>query len=215
MLRNGKKNKIYCAGPLFNAKERQDMADLANALVSGGYDVFLPQRDGLEFANLLPILLQHDIPEIEASTILNHAVFSLDVYQIMDSDGLVVNMDGRVPDEGAMVEAGIAWAHCKPVVIFKTDARSLVQGHCNPLLLGLSGFETVDRHKDVPIAFDQKFAEIEEDRILGNSSGFTAMRECGKTITEYLAKQKPAEELVTLLISLFQVSPCEASLTLT
>ena len=39
-----------------------------------------------------------------------------------------------------MVEAGIAWAHNKAIVIFRSDSRSLIEGNCNPLVLGLSDF---------------------------------------------------------------------------
>ena len=136
--------KIYCAGPLFNPKEREDMNSIATALETAGYSVFLPQRDGLELARLLPVLIEKDISEEEASTVLNRAIFSLDVFEVIDSDGVILNINGRVPDEGAMVEAGIAWAHEKTIVIFKNDDRSLIQGNCNPLIMGLADFEFVE-----------------------------------------------------------------------
>ena len=43
--------KIYCAGPLFNPKEQEEMGQIASVLECKGYSVFLPQRDGLEFAS--------------------------------------------------------------------------------------------------------------------------------------------------------------------
>ncbi|MBM9519121.1 hypothetical protein JWG39_04725 [Desulforhopalus vacuolatus] len=44
--------KIYCAGPLFNNKEREEMQEIADGLEANDFDVFLPHRDGFEFANL-------------------------------------------------------------------------------------------------------------------------------------------------------------------
>ena len=49
---------------------------------------------------------------------------------------------GRVPDEGAVSEAAIAWAMGKPVIAYKTDVRSAFMGHDNPLVTGLFGFHT-------------------------------------------------------------------------
>ena len=100
--------KIYCAGPLFNPKEREDMNGIATALEAAGYSVFLPQRDGLELARLLPILTEKGRSAEEASLVLNNAIFSLDVFELIHSAGVMLNINGRVPDEGAMVEAGIA-----------------------------------------------------------------------------------------------------------
>jgi hypothetical protein len=56
---------------------------------------------------------------------------------------LVFNMNGRVPDEGAVAEATMAWMLGKPVVLFKEDARSAIVGRDNPLLIGPANFETV------------------------------------------------------------------------
>jgi nucleoside 2-deoxyribosyltransferase len=116
--------KIYCAGPLFNAKEREEMEQIAVLLEKSGFRVFLPHRDGIEFANLLDSFVGHGVPRSKALDILNKAIFNLDVFQVLDSDGLILNMNGRVPDEGAMVEAGIAWRAGKAIVIYSDDARS-------------------------------------------------------------------------------------------
>jgi hypothetical protein len=102
--------KIYCAGPLFNPKEREEMDNIAVALECSGYSVFLPQRDGLEFSRLLPVLLQRNVSAEDATKILNNAIFCLDVFHITDSHGLVLNMNGRVPDEGAMEEISSAFS---------------------------------------------------------------------------------------------------------
>jgi nucleoside 2-deoxyribosyltransferase len=201
--------KIYCAGPLFNPKEREEMASIASALDSAGYEYFLPQEDGLEFAKLLPTFIAKNIHPLQATIILNMAIFALDVFEIIDSDGLALNLNGRVPDEGAMVEAGIAWANNKSLVIFKNDDRSLIQGNCNPLVMGLSNFEFVENYKDIPIAFTEKFKKSSNDADFLVSPKFEAAKQNGRTIRECLSTQKTLEELTELLISLFGEIECQ------
>ncbi|MBN2532398.1 MAG: nucleoside 2-deoxyribosyltransferase [Spirochaetales bacterium] len=145
--------KIYCAGPLFNDKEKEEMKEIATVLERNGYHVFLPQRDGFEFVNLFPAFTQLGISEDTARRILNKAIFSLDVFQVVYCQGLVLNMNGRVPDEGAMVEAGIAWSCGKQIVIYKNDARTLLNGNDNPLILGLSDFKLIRSIEEIPRAF--------------------------------------------------------------
>ena len=203
--------KIYCAGPLFNPKEKEEMAQIALVLERAGYSVFLPQRDGLEFAELFPFFLEKGVSAQHAQNILNMAIFSLDVFQIMNSAGLLLNINGRVPDEGAMVEAGIAWAHNKVVVIFKTDSRSLVQGNCNPLVLGLADFSFVDSYDAVAIAFETKFCSAMNDFLQAKESVFQDTTEKGRAISDYLAAQKPNHDVADLLISLFGNGACQIS----
>jgi len=202
--------KIYCAGPLFNPKEREDMNSIATVLETAGYSVFLPQRDGLELAKLLPVLIKKDISEEKASIVLNNAIFSLDVFEVIDSDGVILNMNGRVPDEGAMVEAGIAWAHEKPIVIFKNDDRSLIQGNCNPLVMGLADFEFVDKYENIPVAFEKKFSESNKNTNTPKKSSFSVANTKGEAIRDYLMAQKTANELAELLIELFGEILCQS-----
>lgn len=192
--------KIYCAGPLFNPKEQEEMDSIADVLENAGFSVFLPQRDGLELSQLLPILIEKDISEERASVVLNQAIFSLDVFEVLDSDGLVLNINGRVPDEGAMVEAGIAFANEKEIVIFKSDDRSLIQGNCNPLVMGLADFEFVNVYDKIPVAFKEKFLNR---RIVPLKSSFQIANEKGATIKSYLAKQKSINEIAELLLELY------------
>lgn len=196
--------KIYCAGPLFNPKEREEMGQIASVLEDSGYSVFLPQRDGLEFAKLFPCFVERGISGHDAQHILNMAIFSLDVCEIMDSNGLLLNMNGRVPDEGAMVEAGIAWAHKKVVVIYRSDTRSLIEGNCNPMVLGLSDFSFVSVYHEIVAAFEAKFAGMVEDSLLARDCYFEAAAKSGKEIREYLAGQKSRGDIADLLIALFR-----------
>jgi len=195
--------KIYCAGPLFNPSERQEMSNIAQVLKKGGYDVFLPQEDGLEFARLFPVFLEKGVQFEQAQKLLNKAIFALDVFQVRDSRGLVLNMNGRVPDEGAIVEASIAWVCQRPIVIFNSDARTLIQGNNNPLVLGLSNFETVDQYENIPKIFDQKFSELRDSVVESKPSFADPFLLKGQAITNLLKTDRDTRVIVDLLLNLF------------
>jgi nucleoside 2-deoxyribosyltransferase len=204
-------HKIYCAGPLFNPKEREEMEEIAAVLEKAGYIVFLPHRDGLEFALLFPSLVQKGVETQKAKEILNKAIFSLDVFQINDSNGLILNLNGRVPDEGAMVEAGIAWACNKVIVTFKCDSRSLIEGICNPMILGLSNFAFVTKYEDIPQIFHAEFSKVDENLTLSRPPYFDSTAKDGKEISEFLALRKPGGDITDLLIKLFRERTCQIS----
>jgi len=196
--------KIYCAGPLFNNKEKEEMAEIAAALEGSGFKVFLPHRDGFEFAHLSDVLQDIGVSEAQANSLLNKAIFTLDVYQVLDSDGLILNINGRVPDEGATVEAGIAWNAGKRVVIYKNDARALINGTDNPLLLGLSDFTTIDSISKIPVVFKELFGRDRFDnKTLIDNSCVQNLYKKGRIIADLAQnsydKIKVCRELLKLL----------------
>jgi len=133
--------RIYCSGPLFNERERDEMAQIASTLEDEDFAVFLPQRDGLEFTPLAQMLMAQGVDETQANALWDKAVFALDVYQVVEGcDGLVINLNGRVPDEGAVAEVALAYAAGKAISAFKDDVRSLYFGKDNPLVAGLFDF---------------------------------------------------------------------------
>ena len=144
---------VYCAGPLFNQPERDEMTSIAEVLTGAGHSVFLPHRDGMEFRLIHEVLIERGWDPQRAGQFLHEAIFSLDVYQLaVACDAMVWNMNGRVPDEGAVSEAAIAWTLGKPLIAYQDDARSKIAGRMNPLLVGLVDFATVKRIQDIPEA---------------------------------------------------------------
>lgn len=119
--------KVYFAGPLFNQAEKDFNVRVVTVLEEYGYDVFLPQRDGIEAA-LLEDKTEEELVDI---------IFPLDVSNVKNADVLFMNLDGRVPDEGACVELGIAYAEGKRCYGFKTDTRSAeLTMELNPMITG-------------------------------------------------------------------------------
>jgi len=191
--------KIYCAGPLFNDKEREEMQEIADELEAKNFDVFLPHRDGFEFANLATAIEEFVQSKKATNRLLQKAIFTLDVYQVLSSDGLVLNMNGRVPDEGAMVEAGIAWNAGKRIVIYKNDSRSLINGEDNPLLIGLSDFVTISDVSRIPSCFEKGRSGIDNQII--DSSRLKCLFNQGRSIST-LTKLKDVKEICKKLIEI-------------
>jgi nucleoside 2-deoxyribosyltransferase len=124
---------IYLAGPLFSEAERRFNAQLAEELEAVGFRVFLPQRDGVE----------RERPPYDAMTPeeRRHATFHLDLAKIVEADVFLFVLDGRVPDEGACVELGIAYCQKelhgkdKLLVGLQTDTRAAFIGSkLNPMV---------------------------------------------------------------------------------
>jgi nucleoside 2-deoxyribosyltransferase len=108
--------RLYWAGPLFTTAERAWNAEVTAALRSAGHEVFLPQEQE---------------PGKDAP-----GIFATDVGGIDWADGLVAVMDGPDPDSGTCWEVGYAYGVGKPVVLVRTNIRSMAgpAGDYNPML---------------------------------------------------------------------------------
>ena len=118
--------RIYLAGPLFCQAERAFNSQLAGRLEERGLTVFLPQRDGVESSKLPYGEMTDDE--------LRQAIFALDREKILEVDVFLFVLDGRVPDEGACVELGIAYGQKhllqrdKLIIGLQTDSRAAFLG---------------------------------------------------------------------------------------
>ncbi len=117
---------FYISAPLFNEMELKFNSELANFLERSGFSTYLPQRDGGEDEMLLKD------PDLWPET--SKRVFQRDVDALKSSSALIMVMDGRVPDEGACVELGMAYAFGKICIGFQTDNRRFATGQNNLML---------------------------------------------------------------------------------
>lgn len=123
----GEGNRVYLASPMFSQAEKDYNLKIAHLLEEFGYVVFLPQRDGLEAAYL----------EGKSEQELIDLIFNLDYQEVLKADIIFMNIDGRVPDEGANVELGMGYAVGKRCYGFKTDTRSIQHVlDVNPMITG-------------------------------------------------------------------------------
>ena len=123
----GAGKRVYFAAPLFNEAEKEYNLKIVTILESYGYEVFLPQRDGFLAAEL------ENLTEAEKTEL----IFQRDRDEVLKADILFMVLDGRIPDEGACVELGIAYANGKRCYGFKNDARSVeMDMDLNPMISG-------------------------------------------------------------------------------
>jgi len=127
--------RVYFAGPLFCEAERVFNLRLAEKLEAKGYQVYLPQRDGVE-SEKPPY---DKMPKDE----LQKSIFALDRDQVLQTDIFLFVLDGRVPDEGACVELGMAYGqkhllqHDKLPIGLHTDMRgAFPEGKLNAMING-------------------------------------------------------------------------------
>lgn len=125
--------RVYFAGPLFSAAERAFNERLCARIEAARFRVFLPQRDGVE----------GDRPPYDAmpQEERRRAMFDRDVAEIVACDLFLVVLDGRVPDEGACFELGLAYGSkrlgqpSKRLLGLQTDVRAAFLGaKLNPML---------------------------------------------------------------------------------
>jgi len=117
---------IYIAAPLFNKMEKEFNERIDKLVVDQGFETYLPQRDGGSLSEL--------IRQGENADGLSDYIFNLDVSAVEKCDILLFLLDGRVPDEGACMELGMAYALKKECIGFKTDVRSFADGNDNLMI---------------------------------------------------------------------------------
>ena len=120
--------RLYFAGPLFSAAERDWNQRLAATLRKSGHEVFLPQEQE---------------PGMDAA-----GIFSTDVGGIDWAEALVAIVDGPDPDSGTAWEVGYAFGK-KPIVLVRTDLRTGT-GSSGPYNAMLTESATV--RLDLPLA---------------------------------------------------------------
>lgn len=149
-------SRIYCSGPLFCAEEVGGMKAIAEVLEKTGFQTFLPHRDGIE-AHVMRFgksWIPSAIPAIRKR--VDYAMFSMDAYELIERcDAVVCNLNGRVPDEGMIVEASLAFAAGKPLVLFKDDIRAPFSGYDNAMLTGLTHGRLIGSLGDIPAALQE------------------------------------------------------------
>lgn len=129
--------KNLFAAPLFNEMELKRNEEYTNLLEQWGYEVYLPQREAGLSAQILK-----DEKNDKLET--NKRIFNTDLQGIKNSDILIFFLDGRVPDEGACVELGIAYALGKKCIGYKTDDRNLdFTGDDNLFIEGCMDFKVM------------------------------------------------------------------------
>jgi nucleoside 2-deoxyribosyltransferase len=136
---------IYCAGPAAFSQDRWQLLDIDARLTAAGFRTYIPFRDGLD--GLYP-----GAPDAEdQDPALARSILAFNLYRLIEAcDALVYIINGRVPDEGGLIAAAVAFMTGIPVVLYKQDHRSVFHGFDNAMITGLSRtFSTVRRPEQI------------------------------------------------------------------
>ncbi len=123
--------RVYYAASLFNEAEREFNRQVVAMIHDLGYSTWFPQED----VGLLTDLM--DELNMTLDEVRDH-IFGLNIKEVQEADLIVFVLDGRVPDEGACIEAGIGWAMKKPIIALKTDIRDAEPGGNNVMIDGIA-----------------------------------------------------------------------------
>lgn len=138
--------RIYLAGPLFCEAELRYNREMKGYLAGCGFDLVLPQEESADLD--LAGLMSSDRAVPTATEVCRRDLETLD-----SCDALLINLDGRVPDEGACVELGYAYAKGKPVFGIKTDVRTAEYGIDNMMIVGVLEGKTARSPEELVLMF--------------------------------------------------------------
>jgi nucleoside 2-deoxyribosyltransferase len=125
MLFKNTRPLVYFAAPLFSEAELSFNVRLTDIL-ERTVDVYLPQRDGGRLVDLI----SRGVSPTDAYT----SIFQRDMEALRECDALLIVLDGRSIDEGAVFELGVAFASGKPCVGYQSDPRRLLPVGNNPMI---------------------------------------------------------------------------------
>jgi len=108
--------RIYIAGPLFNAHERNYLELIASELEGSGYKCFLPHRDQSGI----------DESELEGTNMgqaTKDKIFNADLTALKEADLTVALITGYDIDSGTAAEIGFTYANDRPIIAITAYER--------------------------------------------------------------------------------------------
>ncbi len=188
------------------------MAEIARMLEGAGYSAYLPHRDAFLFEDIHREFRRGGYDPAEATAMIQQAIFWVDAYEVVSAcQGLVLNMNGRVPDEGAVAEAAMAWMAGKAIILYKADSRSLIQGSDNPIVMGLGSFVKVSTIPEIAYAFAQLFRSWRPGKAPPLPRAVRGAVEPGRRLSRLLTTCKSPADTVPIIVSLTRQSRRAAS----
>jgi nucleoside 2-deoxyribosyltransferase len=131
---------LYLAAPLFSDAERAFNGMLCEKLERLA-DVFLPERDGLLYRDLVAAGM--------AAEKARRMIFDIDVAAIRQCDLILAVLDGRALDEGVAFELGVGYSHSKFCIGLRTDGRTLLPSGDNPMIVAACNVLVTSTHEAI------------------------------------------------------------------
>ena len=187
---DSRQKTLYFGAALFCSRELNFNVHLNDKLEKLGYKTNFPQRDGFEFsphtANILEELFES---EHERSHAIGWVIYLIDVGKFLyTADVMIANLD-EVTDPGVIVEMMFAHQLGKPVVGYRTEARSpfgtmtdfskgmhfFLYFPCDYFLTmpstNISTIEQVDRYNAILAEELDRGVKIAEEKFRANGGG--------------------------------------------
>ena len=143
------KQRIFISGPMFSPADLWEGNVIKAALVEAGFDTYWAPVDGIEDERLIKNL-QSPLMALtyyqKVALLVQKLGWTLDIYMAtFGCDGMVMDMNGRVPDGGSIVEAANAYACGMPLVLYKETSITMWGPFNNPMIAALTkDWEPVD-----------------------------------------------------------------------
>ena len=132
---------VFLSGPMFSVSEKAHQNMISHALEKAGFKTVVPHRDGIEAAQVLDLIANPSIATMldpliisRCTSWITRATACLDIYWASTRDVTVLNLDGRVPDEGSLIEASAAWFNGRPVILYQTSPIRMLGANNNPMI---------------------------------------------------------------------------------
>ena len=147
------KQTIFISGPMFSPADLWEGKKIQAALVQGGFETYWAPEDGIEDERLIKNL-QSPLMALtyyqKVALLVQKLGWTLDIYMATAGcDGMVMDMNGRVPDGGSIVEAANAYACGMPLVLYKETSITMWGPFDNPMIAALTKdwhpVDTVDK----------------------------------------------------------------------
>jgi len=185
---------VYLSGPACFPEELESLHSIAALLETSGFNVYLPQRDGL--SALSSKATDDGVAAGPDSATLETASFALDVFLLVERcDCFLFDMNGRVPDGASTFRAAAAFRAGKPVVLYKRDHRTKLYGNDNAMITGLSyEFSTVKVTEDLPRKVAEAIGRCQSFETGSRGTPYVSiLSELGRDIWEALERSVESE----------------------
>ena len=156
-------SKVFISGPMFSPADLWEQKQIKNVVEAAGFTTYYAPEDGIEDEELIADLqspLMASANYRQAALVVQRIGWTLDIYMAtFGCDAMVMNMNGRVPDEGSVVEAANAYACGMPLVLYKDTSITMWGPFDNPMVAALTANWTpVTSYEAIPPALSAAIA---------------------------------------------------------
>lgn len=182
-------DKIFISGPMFSPADLWEGRKIKESLEAAGFETYWAPEDGIEDETLIKNL-QSPLMELsyyqKVALLVQKIGWTLDIYMATyGCDGMVMDMNGRVPDGGSIVEAANAYAVGMPLVLYKETSITMWGPFDNPMIAALTrDWKPVTTVPEIAPALAVAIAERDPNYAYVAPPAFAKDLEIGKFIAE-------------------------------